>query len=142
MNRLMRSKKDRVLSGVCGGIGEYFDIDSTIIRLIFLVLVFMSCGTAVVVYLISSIIIPEDDGIIYQDGSQYETEDDERYEKNEKVRKNTAVFLGLALVLWGAYLLTGKLFPGLFRGMRQILKLWPILLIILGLYVLFQQKDR
>ncbi|HZK33294.1 MAG TPA: PspC domain-containing protein [Tissierellaceae bacterium] len=142
MNRLMRSKKDRVLSGVCGGIGEYFDIDSTIVRLVFLVLVFMSCGTALIVYLISSIIIPVDDGIIYQDDSEYDVGKGEKYDKNEKTRKNTAIFLGIGLVLWGGYLLTSKLFPGLFRGMRQILKLWPILLVILGLYVLIQQKDR
>ena len=59
--RLYKSSTNRVLCGVCGGIGEYFDIDPTIIRLLWAVL---ACsGTGIVVYLIAAIIIPLDMGV-------------------------------------------------------------------------------
>ena len=59
--KLVRSKSNRTICGVCGGIGEYFDIDPTIIRLLWAVL---ACsGTGIVVYLIAAIIIPLDMGV-------------------------------------------------------------------------------
>lgn len=39
MKRLYRSKKQKLLAGVCGGIGEYFDIDPVIVRIVFVLLV-------------------------------------------------------------------------------------------------------
>ena len=55
--RLYKSKDDAMLFGVCGGVAEYFGIDSTIIRL--LVAVFCFClGTGLVAYLISALVIP------------------------------------------------------------------------------------
>lgn len=58
--KLYRSANDRMISGVCGGIGEYFDIDPTIIRLIAAALLICSVGTAVLVYFLMWIIIPEE----------------------------------------------------------------------------------
>lgn len=55
--RLYKSRTNRFLCGVCGGIGEYFNIDPTIIRLLF---VLLGCTiTGIVAYLIAAIIIPE-----------------------------------------------------------------------------------
>jgi len=55
--RLFKSRSNRVIFGVCGGIGEYFNIDPTIIRLL---CVLLGCtGTGILVYIIASIIIPE-----------------------------------------------------------------------------------
>ncbi len=55
--RLYKSTNNRVLCGVCGGIGEYFNIDPTIIRLLW---VLIACtGTGVVAYIIAAIIMPE-----------------------------------------------------------------------------------
>lgn len=59
MKRLYRSKSNRMISGVCGGIGEYIGIDPTFIRLIY-VLLSMAYGTGLVMYIIFSIIIPEE----------------------------------------------------------------------------------
>lgn len=55
--RLYRSGKDRILGGVCGGIGEHFNIDPTIVRLlwVFLTLVY---GAGILLYLIAWFIIP------------------------------------------------------------------------------------
>jgi len=57
--QLFKSSNNRVCCGVCGGIGEYFRIDPTVIRLIWVILTFSSFGTGLLVYIISAIIIPE-----------------------------------------------------------------------------------
>ncbi len=56
--RLYRSKKDRMLGGVCGGIAEYFDVDPTLIRLAWVVFTFFG-GSGVFAYIIAWIIVPE-----------------------------------------------------------------------------------
>ncbi len=56
--RLYRSKDDRWIGGVCGGIGEYFGIDPIIIRLLFL-LAFLGWGAGLLIYLLMWIIVPE-----------------------------------------------------------------------------------
>lgn len=53
-----RSANDRKIAGVCGGIGEYFGIDPTIIRIIFLIAL-LCCGSGLLVYLIIWIAAPE-----------------------------------------------------------------------------------
>ncbi len=57
--RLTKSKKERMLFGVCGGLGEYFDIDPTFIRLAFAVLALQGIG--IVVYIILAIIMPSEE---------------------------------------------------------------------------------
>jgi phage shock protein C len=61
MKRLYRSKKDRMLGGVCAGLGEHFDIDPTVIRLVWAVITVISIGTGVLVYILAWILIPEED---------------------------------------------------------------------------------
>lgn len=56
--RLYKSTTNRVLCGVCGGIGEYFNVDPTIIRLLFILLIF-GAGSGLLAYIIAAIIIPE-----------------------------------------------------------------------------------
>ena len=56
--RLYRSGRDRVLGGVCGGIGEYFNVDPVIIRLLWVVGTLISMGFGLVLYVIAWIIIP------------------------------------------------------------------------------------
>ena len=56
--KLYRSKKDRKIAGVCGGIAEYFDIDSNLVRLLTVLTLFLG-GAGVVTYIIAWIIIPE-----------------------------------------------------------------------------------
>ena len=57
--RLFRSRKNRMIAGVCGGIGEYLEIDPTVVRLIWVLLVFLSFGAAIIAYIIAWIIVPE-----------------------------------------------------------------------------------
>lgn len=57
--KLFRSKKDKMVAGVCAGIGEYLDMDPTVIRLLWVLLTFMSLGAGILAYVIAWIIIPE-----------------------------------------------------------------------------------
>lgn len=56
--RLYKSTTNKVLCGVCGGIGEYLNVDPTIIRLLCLLLI-CGYGSGLLVYLIAAVIIPE-----------------------------------------------------------------------------------
>jgi phage shock protein PspC (stress-responsive transcriptional regulator) len=55
--RLMRSSTDKKIGGVCGGLAEYFDLDPTIVRVVWLLAVFFA-GTGFVVYLILWLVLP------------------------------------------------------------------------------------
>lgn len=55
---LRKSIKEKKLAGVCGGFAEYFNIDPTIIRIIWVIL-FFSFGTGLLAYIIAALIMPE-----------------------------------------------------------------------------------
>lgn len=69
VHKLYKSENDKILAGVCGGLAEYLDIDSTIIRLIWAVLS-LSGGAGIWLYLMAALIIPKDHSII--EGKYYE----------------------------------------------------------------------
>ena len=56
--RLYRSRNQRVIAGVCGGLAEYFNLDPTWIRLIFILLSLLGVGSFIIVYIIFWIIVP------------------------------------------------------------------------------------
>ncbi len=62
--RLQRSRANRMLCGVCGGIGEYLNIDPTLVRLIWAMCSLASVGMGFVLYFIAAVVIPEDSGIV------------------------------------------------------------------------------
>ena len=57
--KLYRSNRDKKLFGVCGGIAEYFEIDSTVVRLGFIFLA-LCVGGGVFAYLIAALVMPEE----------------------------------------------------------------------------------
>ncbi len=59
--RLYRPKRGRIIGGVCAGIGEYFDIDPVLVRLI--LLLFVLSGGSILFYLIAWLIIPDEDSV-------------------------------------------------------------------------------
>lgn len=59
MDKLYRSKKNKIIAGVCGGIGEFFNVDPTLIRLLWLFISILG-GSGVLAYIIAWIIIPEE----------------------------------------------------------------------------------
>jgi len=54
--RLYRSGKDKILGGVCGGIAEYFDVDPTLVRLIWILLALN--GSGVLAYILAWLVMP------------------------------------------------------------------------------------
>jgi len=57
--KLYRSKKERMIGGVCGGIGEFLEIDPTVVRVIWAFLTILSIGVGIIAYILAWIIIPE-----------------------------------------------------------------------------------
>ena len=57
--RLYRSKRERMLCGVCGGIAEYFNVDPTLIRLAAVLVALFSIGSGLLAYFIAAVIIPD-----------------------------------------------------------------------------------
>ncbi|WP_255333644.1 PspC domain-containing protein [Methanosarcina sp. KYL-1] len=60
--RLTKSKSNKILFGVCGGLGEYFGIDPTLVRLAFVLLALLN-GIGIVIYIILAVIMPSESGI-------------------------------------------------------------------------------
>jgi phage shock protein PspC (stress-responsive transcriptional regulator) len=58
MKKLYRSRIDKRICGVCGGIAEYLEVDPTIIRLLWVLLTFSSFGSALLAYFICALIVP------------------------------------------------------------------------------------
>jgi phage shock protein PspC (stress-responsive transcriptional regulator) len=56
--RLYKSRTNRVIGGVCGGVGEYFDIDPVVVRILWLVALLV-LGTGLLAYIICLIVIPD-----------------------------------------------------------------------------------
>lgn len=61
--RLYKIEEGKKLCGVCGGIAEYFDIDPTIVRLLWVILIFCA-GTGILAYFVAAIIMPNKSEIL------------------------------------------------------------------------------
>lgn len=127
--RLYRSKKDHVIAGVCGGLGEYFNIDSTIIRLFWIISILIF-GVGILFYIIAAIIIPEDKSENY---IEYNTESEEAEEYGKDNNTNSGKLLGYGLIIIGILLMLRRF--DVFRWIDFRIA-FPILLILAGLLVL------
>ena len=58
-NHLFRSRTDRMCAGVCGGLGQYFGVDATLVRLFFVIATILTGGLVILVYLVMWIVVPE-----------------------------------------------------------------------------------
>ena len=59
VRKLYRSQSDRLISGVCGGMGDFFGIDPTLMRIIFVLLAIFG-GSGIIIYLVMLLIVPEE----------------------------------------------------------------------------------
>ena len=62
--RLYRSRTDRKLAGICGGLGDYLNCDPTLVRVAWVVGAFLSVGLAVFVYIALIFIVPNEDELL------------------------------------------------------------------------------
>lgn len=74
--KLYRDTKNEMLAGVCAGIAKYFDIDPTVIRLIWVVITFAG-GSGLIAYIICALIIPEEPDFTEVDWQNIENENKE-----------------------------------------------------------------
>lgn len=82
MKKLCKIEKEGKVSGVCAGLARYFNIDVTVIRLLWLMAVIFGVGSPVLVYIIMAIVLPnynpnEADYVAYEEETYYETEEEE-----------------------------------------------------------------
>ena len=78
MKRLYRSKQNKVIAGICGGVGEYWDIDPVIVRILTVILTLISGGLFFLVYIVSVFVIPPEP--LYGSNSTTPTEHGSGYE--------------------------------------------------------------
>lgn len=60
MKRLYRSNTNRMVAGIFGGLGDYLNMDATVLRVLFLIGLFFSAFTLALVYLVAAFIIPNE----------------------------------------------------------------------------------
>ena len=79
--KLYRSKDDRMIAGVCGGLGEYLGIDATIVRLLFVLGFFASISGLFWAYLVMMLVVPEEspasEAVVDSSAEYFEPEENE-----------------------------------------------------------------
>jgi phage shock protein C len=60
VKKLRRSRIDRMISGVCGGIAQYFNIDPTIVRVVFAIGTVLGVGSPIIIYIVLIFVMPEE----------------------------------------------------------------------------------
>jgi phage shock protein C len=148
--RITKSKTDRVIDGVCGGLAEYFGIDSLLVRLAFVALMFIN-GIGVILYIILVIIMPKAEKLDQspkvtiqenvQEMSERIKEAGEELgtafsKKTEEKHSNRAVWFGILLILIGVIFLLKNL--NLIRWVDSDL-LWPLIIIFIGAWLLIRR---
>ncbi|WP_313470289.1 PspC domain-containing protein, partial [Carnobacterium sp.] len=68
MKKLTKSRDNRLVSGVLGGIAEYFGFDPSILRIIYAIAIFFGVGSPIILYIILALVIPEAPGSTHYDG--------------------------------------------------------------------------
>lgn len=136
--KLHRSNTNRVVFGVCGGLGEYFNVDPLIFRLIFIVFT-LGAGTGVLIYLILAFLIPKEPLPGVSDASSQMIDVKTRIEmlvselhELRGLSKRRTIF-GFIVVLFGIFLLLNQLLPWRIFDWGV---LWAVLIIYLGVLVL------
>lgn len=126
-NKLYRSQHDRILFGVCGGLGDYFHLDPTIIRLLFVIL-FLINGSGLFIYLALAIITSKSP----------QTIDHATSALNLIKRKH---FLGYLIIFVGIMILLKNFAPEPWLLISSRL-VWPLIIISLGIILIFKKPNQ
>jgi phage shock protein C len=121
--KLYRSRTNSMIAGVCGGLGEYLNVDPTILRVVAVLLIFAD-GIGLLAYIVGWIIIPR--------RPMMEAE-------VITIEKSTLSYLlpGLALIFLGLIFLLDNLVPWF-----RFRYLWPVILIVVGIALLLKTQKK
>lgn len=122
---LSRSKNDKIVAGVFGGLAEYLSVDPVLLRIIGVILFFAKPGEFIIMYIAAAIIMPEakDDG-------------GEKAAESRKNESSGRLFIGGALVMLGIIFLLQKYISWLWFSWDY---LWPFIIIGAGIYLLVRK---
>lgn len=155
--KLYRSTRDKMIGGVAGGIAEYFEIDPTIVRILFVLAVFFG-GGGLIAYIILWIIVPEkpyvfpgteqnqtDSQSNFTNPAQNSEPAEEKTSENQntfnyaafqqKQKSNTSSVAGIVLVVIGGLFLLNNFIPRFNFG-----DFWPFVLIAVGIGLLLNVR--
>lgn len=154
--KLYRSRIDKMLGGVCGGLAEYFDIDPTLVRILFAISVTFG-GTGILAYIILWIVVPEQPFIFQsaegESGTTSNTEKNSSAESEKEkftyfstneinnamnsARQNRKTFGGVLLIFLGVLFLLDNLVPRFDIG-----NYWPLILIGIGVAIIVKASNN
>lgn len=151
--KLYRSEKDQIIGGVCGGIAEYFGIDSTLVRLAFVLFALIE-GAGIIAYIIAWIIVPErpagtsakSEEEVYDvelnteeedEEEEYKAEEKSSPHKEKKSKEQRQRILGLILVALGMFFIVDNWIPGFYWR-----RFWPVVLIGLGVLLIYREATN
>jgi phage shock protein PspC (stress-responsive transcriptional regulator) len=118
-DRLYRSRGDRMIAGVAGGLAQSMRLDPSLVRVVWAILVFATGGIALVIYIVMAIVVPEE-----QPGTVHVA-------RPPMTGGSFALPVGAGLVVLGAYLLLRQYVPAL-----DFNRIWPVFLIATGVLLL------
>ena len=135
--KLYRSKSDRMLGGVCGGLGLYLGIDPTLVRIFFFIMVF-GAGSGFWIYLLLWLLIPDEDTVASQHfGDRVKNMGDDFASAVSRPHPKSSLIVGGGLIILGAFWLVEQLnIRWLWWWDFDIL--WPILLVVAGVVLLLR----
>ncbi len=134
--RIYRSRKERMIGGVAGGIAEYFDVDPVIVRFAFIALTLFN-GIGLILYIVGMVIIPEQvlNPDMFSENAAPASVAAEPVMENRRSR--FSIFLGVALIIAGILFGLENFIPYF-----DIEDAFPVLLILLGIWIIISGKKR
>jgi phage shock protein PspC (stress-responsive transcriptional regulator) len=143
---LYRLPRQGQIFGVCAGLADFFGIDITLMRVIFVIAAFATGGAVVVLYIILAIIlpVPNENGKQHNLSAASESFGERVQRLGQEARGNKVVgyarnYLGIGLLIIGVWLLLGQIFPRWFELQWDFV--WPILLILVGLFIIARRGN-
>lgn len=138
--KLYRDEFNKKLAGVCAGLADYLSIDVAVVRVIFVLAVFMK-GVGIIPYIVLWIALPKKPyGFINNPNIDYSVPPQPPFSmKPPKKASSAGLIAGIVLVVLGSFFLLEQfdLVPFL-----SIHKLWPVIFIIIGVGMVFTGKDK
>ena len=142
--KLYRSNSDRMIGGVCGGLGTFLNIDPIFVRLLFVLLLFGS-EFGFILYLLLWIIIPEEGKAYgFKDnslGEKVKSMGDDIQQAVTQPHPQAGIIMGVGLIVIGCFLFLDRLNLSWMNWINLDI-LWPILLIVGGVILLFRKKGE